>query len=78
MRPIKPGAIHHSPADLPLNSKIQIDSIVAREKEAQRLLASQGIATSIELQIEAAGAIAIGVEAWHSDAVLKALRNRLR
>ncbi|WMJ02620.1 hypothetical protein RBU55_13960 [Pseudomonas chlororaphis subsp. aurantiaca] len=47
-------------------------------QEAQRLLASQGIATSIELQIEAAGAIAIGVEAWHSDAVLKALRSRLR
>ncbi len=47
-------------------------------QDAQRLLADQGIATHIELQPEAAGAISIGVECWHLDAVLKALRNRLR
>ncbi|WP_256667607.1 hypothetical protein [Pseudomonas sp. Fl5BN2] len=47
-------------------------------QEAQQLLASQGIATAIELTPQAPGAVAIGVEVWHVDAAIKALRNRLQ
>ncbi|WP_256261834.1 hypothetical protein [Pseudomonas gingeri] len=46
-------------------------------QDAQRLLADHGVATNVELLPDAAGAICIGVEHWHIDAVLKAIRNRL-
>ncbi|MFG0585588.1 hypothetical protein ACF8C1_20430 [Pseudomonas sp. zjy_9] len=45
-------------------------------EEVQRLLAREGIATSIELHAELQGAINIGPETWHFDAVLKALSKR--
>ncbi|WP_259697777.1 hypothetical protein [Pseudomonas protegens] len=44
---------------------------------AQQLLAQQNIATCVEMVPEATGAVAIGVETWHQDAALKALRDRL-
>lgn len=44
---------------------------------AQQLLADQGIFTQIELHPESGQAITIGVECWHIDAALKALRARL-
>lgn len=46
-------------------------------EDAQRLLALEGIETTIELRPEPNGAIAIGPETWHIEAVLKALRKRL-
>lgn len=45
-------------------------------EEVQRLLASEGISTSIELHSELQGAISIGPETWHFDAVLEALNKR--
>ena len=45
-------------------------------EEVQRLLASEGIATSIELHADLQGAISIGPETWHFAAVLKALNER--
>lgn len=43
-------------------------------EDAQRLLTFEGIATDIELRVDPKGAITIGPETWHIDAVLKALR----
>lgn len=45
-------------------------------EEVQRLLATEGIATSIELQADPQGAISIGPETWHIDAALRALNKR--
>lgn len=46
-------------------------------KNAQRLLGEQGITTQIELLPDAGEAVVIGVETWHIEAVLKALRKRM-
>ena len=46
-------------------------------EDAQRLLFEQGIATQIELVFDAGEAVAIGVETWHIEAVLRAVRERL-
>ncbi|MBK5373792.1 hypothetical protein JFT81_03995 [Pseudomonas sp. TH43] len=46
-------------------------------KNAQRLLGEQGITTQIELLPDAGEAVVIGVETWHIEAVLKAVRKRL-
>ena len=46
-------------------------------EDAQRLLGEQGITTQIELLPDVGEAIVIGVETWHIEAVLKALRKRL-
>lgn len=46
-------------------------------KNAQRLLGEQGITTQIELLPDASEAVVIGVETWHIEAVLKAVRKRL-
>nr|BFD41255.1 hypothetical protein FFPRI1PSEUD_27540 [Pseudomonas sp. FFPRI_1] len=48
-----------------------------RLQEAQRLLASQGIATRIELAPEVLNGIEIDVEVWYAEAALEALRKRL-
>lgn len=45
-------------------------------EDAQRLLAIESIATDIRLQVDLKGAIAIWPEAWHIDAVLRALHKR--
>ncbi|MGE8358891.1 hypothetical protein [Pseudomonas sp.] len=42
--------------------------------DCQRVLATEGIATAIELQADPQGATPIGPETWHIDAVLKAIR----
>lgn len=46
-------------------------------EDAQRLLLEQGITTQIELVLDACEAVAIGVETWHIEAVLRAVRERL-
>lgn len=46
-------------------------------EDAQRLLLEQGITTQIELVLDAGEAVAIGVETWHIEAVLMAVRERL-
>lgn len=46
-------------------------------KNTQRLLGEQGITTQIELLPDAGEAVVIGVETWHIEAVLKAVRKRL-
>lgn len=46
-------------------------------EDAQRLLLEQAIATQIELVLDAGEALAIGVETWHIEAVLRAVRERL-
>ncbi|TVT80133.1 hypothetical protein [Pseudomonas sp. H3(2019)] len=46
-------------------------------EDAQRLLLEQGITTQIELVLDAGEAVAIGVETWHIEAVLRAVRERL-
>jgi hypothetical protein len=46
-------------------------------EDAQRLLGEQGIITQIELVPDVGEAIVIGVETWHIEVVLKALRKRL-
>jgi len=48
-----------------------------RLQDAQRLLGEQGIITQIELVPDASEAVAIGVETWYIEAVLKAVRKRL-
>ncbi|WP_228759179.1 hypothetical protein [Pseudomonas neuropathica] len=48
-----------------------------RLEDAQRLLREQGITTQIELVPDASEAVAIGVETWYIEAVLKAVRKRL-
>ncbi|MGR2707945.1 hypothetical protein B7453_08430 [Pseudomonas sp. IB20] len=45
-------------------------------EHAQRLLAIEGIATGIELESDPSGAIAIGPETWHINAVLRALEKK--
>lgn len=45
-------------------------------EEVQRLLASEGIETRIELHVDLQGAISVGPETWSLDAVLKALNKR--
>lgn len=45
-------------------------------EHARRLLAIEGIASDIGLQVEPKGAIMIGPETWHIDAVLRAIRKR--
>ncbi|UFH49516.1 hypothetical protein [Pseudomonas sp. KNUC1026] len=42
----------------------------------QRLLERQGVATVIELVPSAAGAVSVGPETWHIEAVLRALHKR--
>ena len=46
-------------------------------EDAQRMLFEQGINTQIELVADAGEAIAIDVETWYTEAVLKAVRKRL-
>ncbi|MCU1774262.1 MULTISPECIES: hypothetical protein [Pseudomonas] len=46
-------------------------------EDAQRMLLEQGINTQIELVADAGEAIAIDVETWYTEAVLKAVRKRL-
>ncbi|MBK5512558.1 hypothetical protein [Pseudomonas sp. TH15] len=46
-------------------------------KNTQRLLGEQSITTQIELLPDAGEAVVIGVETWHIEAVLKAVRKRL-
>jgi hypothetical protein len=46
-------------------------------QDAQRLLREQSIITQIELVPDASEAVAIGVETWYIEAVLKAVRKRL-
>ncbi|AXI61614.1 hypothetical protein DLD99_14405 [Pseudomonas kribbensis] len=46
-------------------------------QEAQRMLLEQGINTQIELVPDAGEAIAIDVETWYTEAVLKAVRKKL-
>jgi len=46
-------------------------------QEAQRMLFEQGINTQIELVPDAGEAIAIDVETWYTEAVLKAVRKKL-
>ncbi|MCW2291798.1 hypothetical protein M2262_001848 [Pseudomonas sp. BIGb0408] len=46
-------------------------------EDAQRMLAGEGITTTIELDPDPKGAIAIGPEAWHIDSVLKAVQKKL-
>ncbi|MET3453524.1 MULTISPECIES: hypothetical protein [Pseudomonas] len=47
-------------------------------EDVQRLLNIEGIATDIKLQADPQGAITIGPETWHIDAVLKALHKKRR
>ncbi|MBX8516032.1 hypothetical protein K5D47_09100 [Pseudomonas cichorii] len=46
-------------------------------ENSQRLLLEQGITTQIELVLDASEAVAIDVETWHTEAVLRAVRERL-
>lgn len=46
-------------------------------RDARQLLASQGIQTRISVCPNAQGAVSVGVETWHVEAVLKAVRRRV-
>lgn len=46
-------------------------------RDAQRLLASQGIQTHVSVSPDAQGAVSVGVETWHVQAVLKAVKRRV-
>lgn len=46
-------------------------------RDAQQLLASQGIRTAISLAPAAGNAVSVGVETWHVEAALKAVRQRI-